>query len=149
MTQLLGASRRPGNLSAVYDALLALAEPRDLTGLVLAYQGDLAKVEALAHELAHQLEAGRKFELRIRACIDDEADEHEAAALRIEVEALALLGVRVTLRNLWRLANWRSRPPTLTRERRALSDRERRCAVAFARIVGAAMHGAEPRGSGA
>jgi hypothetical protein len=46
-----------------------------------------------------------------------------------------MLGVRVSLRHLWRDANWRSERPPLTRARRALSDRERRCAAVFSRIV--------------
>lgn len=126
---------RRSNLHDVYIAMGRIAEQRDLSAVLMTYQGKLAVVEGFAHELAHQLEAGRAFESRIRACSDEEANEHEAATLRIEIAGLALLGVRVSLRHLWHDANWRSERPALTRRRRLLSVRERRCAAAFAQIV--------------
>jgi hypothetical protein len=126
----------PSNLHDVYAAMLVIAEQRALSVVMLAtYQGKLAVIEGVAHEFAHQLEAGRNFDLRLRASSDEEANNHEAAALRIEVAALTMLGVRVSLRPLWREANWRSERPPLTRARRALSDRERKCAAVFSRIV--------------
>lgn len=127
---------RPSNLHDVYVALSVIAEQRDLSVVMLmTCQGKLAVVEGVAHEFAHQLEAGRNFDLRLRASSDEEANDHETAALRIEVAALAMLGVRVSLRHLWRDANWRSERPALTRANRPLSDRERKCAVAFSQIV--------------
>jgi hypothetical protein len=98
----------------------------------------LVLIEGVAHELAHQLEAGRNFEHRLdeRHLEGWLANEHEAATLRIEVAALAALGVRVSLRNLWRDAAWRGDRPPLRRE---LSDRERKCVAAFVRIVRAEM----------
>ena len=126
---------RPNNLHNIYVAMRAVAARRDLTGLILTYQGKLAVVEAIAHELAHQLEAGRNFETRIRASSDEKANDHEAAVLRIEVASLAMLGVRVSLRHLWLDANWRSERPALIQVSRILSDRERRCAMAFSQIV--------------
>lgn len=97
------------NLHDVYVAMRSVAESRDLSIVMLAtYQGKLALVEGVAHELAHQLEGGPDFERRIRAAGDEEANDHEAATLRIEVAGLALLGMRVSLRHLWRDANWRS-----------------------------------------
>lgn len=130
------ARSRRSNLHDVYVAMLAIAGWRNLSVVMLmTYQGKLAVVEGVAHEFAHQLEAGRNFDLRLRTSSDEEANDHEAAALRIEVAALAMLGVRVSLRHLWHDANWRSERPPLTRARRALSDRERRCAAVFSRIV--------------
>ena len=128
------------NLHDVYVAMQAVAERRSLSIVMLAtYQGKLAVVEGIAHELAHQLEGGPDFELRIRAAGDKKANDHEAATLRIEVAGLALLGVRVSLRHLWRDANWRLERPKLTGAGSLLSRREQRGAVAFSRIVRAAI----------
>jgi len=133
------------NLHDVHVAMLAIAERRGLSVVTLmTYQGKLAVVEGVAHEFALQLEAGRNFDLRLRTASDEEANDHEAAALRIEVAALAMLGVRVSLRHLWRDATWRSERPPLTRARRALSDRERRCAAVFSRIVRGAIQSKAP-----
>jgi len=131
-------SRPPmSNLQDVHVAMLSVAESRGLSIVALAtYQGKIATVEGIAHELAHQLEGGPNFERRIRAVDDATANDHEAATLRIEVAGLALLGVCVSLRHLWRDANWRSERPKLTGASRLLSRREQRCALAFSRIVG-------------
>jgi hypothetical protein len=80
-----GARSRRSNLHDVYDAMLAIAGWRSLSVVMLmTYQGKLAVVEGVAHELAHQLEAGRNFDLRLRTSSDGEANDHEAAALRID-----------------------------------------------------------------
>jgi len=130
---------RPSNLHDVYIALQALSKRRGISSELTTYQGKLAVVEGFAHELAHQLEAGLNFASRILAADDKEADAHEAATLRIEVAGLSLLGVRVSLRHLWRdanwRANWRAKRPALTRRDCLLSSREQRCAAAFSRIV--------------
>jgi len=134
------------NLHDVYVAMRFVAESRDLSIVMLAtYQGKLALVEGVAHELAHQLEGGPDFERRIRAAGDEKANDHEAATLRIEVAGLALLGVHVSLRHLWRDANWRSERPKLTGANRLLSRREQRCAMAFSRIVGAPVRKIQAR----
>lgn len=127
------------HLSRLTVALCAVAEHRGLSAELMTYQGKIAVVEGFAHELAHQLEAGRNFEIRIRTSCDPDANEHEASTLRIEIAALAALGVRVSLRRLWRESNWRSERPPLTKVRRTPSDRERRCVKAFVRIVEHAM----------
>ena len=127
-------------------AMRSVAERRDLSIVMLTtYQGKLALIEGVAHELAHQLEGGPDFERRIRAAGDEKANDHEAATLRIEVAGLALLGVHVSLRHLWRDANWRSERPKLTGANRLLSRREQRCAMAFSRIVGAAVRKIQAR----
>jgi len=139
---------RPSNLHNVYIAMFAIAEQRDLSVVMLmTYQGKLAVIEGVAHELAHQLEAGRNFEARLRTSSDEEANDHEASALRIEVAALTMLGVRVSLRHLWREANWRSERPALTRGRRILSDHERRCVAIFSRVVRGTIQGTLPGSS--
>lgn len=117
---------------------------RDLAGRrglswVSAYRAQLGVVEGVAHELAHQLEAGRSFERCLREAWDQAANLHEAATLRIEVASLAAFGVRVSLRRLWRDANWRGDRPTLTRARRVLDDRERRCVRVFVRVMERAL----------
>jgi hypothetical protein len=101
--------------------------------------GKLGAVEGIAHELAHHLEAGRNFDHRLDSKNIDEptANKHEASALLIEVTALRELGVRLSLRNLWRSAGWRGDPPPLTK--RPLTVRERKCVAAFVRIVDRVM----------
>lgn len=128
------------NRREVRDALVALAYDRDeLYNAVPTTHRDpcIALIEGVAHELAHTLEAGRNFEWRLeeRNMEGYEANEHEAATLRIEVAALAELGVRVSLRNLWRDAGWRGEKPRFTRAARALTPRERKCVRAFVQLV--------------
>jgi predicted nicotinamide N-methyase len=122
-------------LQALVAAMRDIAERRSLVGLATTHRGQIGAIEGVAHELAHQLEAGRNFERRLREMNDREADEHEASTLRIETAALAALGVRVSIRSLWRDANWREDRPTPTKARRVLDERERRCVAALVAIV--------------
>lgn len=127
--------------SAVYqrlrEAMLAIEEERELHGIATSHRGPVAVIEAVAHELAHQLDAGRNFEWRIAKgnMEGNESNEHEMSTLRIEVAALRQLGVRVSLRRLWYDANWRLVRPRLTRWRQVLDAREWRCVAAFVKIV--------------
>ncbi len=137
---------RRSRLHDVYLAMCAIADDRGLAGEPTTHQGKLAVVEGIAHELAHTLEAGRKFEQRLHRASDSEANRHEASALRIEVAALARLGVRVSLPRLWRDANWRQGAvPARTAARRARSQREQACVRAFLRIVRRAIRREAPR----
>jgi hypothetical protein len=135
------AVTRKSNREIVRDAMHDEAGRRGLVGYGTSHLGDLAIIEGIAHELAHQLEAGRRFEIRLRRAGDLEANRRESSALRIEVSALARLGVRISLARLWRDANWRGDPPGLDA---ALSDRERRCAASFVRTVRRAIERMAP-----
>lgn len=126
-------------LDRIYTAMKRVANARFLLGDPTSHVGDLGEVEGIAHELAHQLEAGRNFEQRLdkKTIGDSAANEHEASTLRIEVAALRALGIKVSLRRLWRDAAWRGETPALTQ--RPLTPREKKCVVAFMRIVETAV----------
>lgn len=127
------------NLQCLYVAMQHIAKRRNLAGAPTTHRGKLGFVEGIAHELAHRLEAGRGFELRLRRASDKTANAHEASTLRIEVAALAALGARVSLQRLWHDANWQGESEALTKARHALSPRERKRVAAFIRIVRCAM----------
>lgn len=119
-------------------AFAYIESERKLRGDATTHRGVLGQIEGVAHELAHQLEAGRNFVTVIRRSTSLRANAHEMATLRIEVAALARLGVIISLRSLWRDANWqdwRGARPSFRSVTRRLSRRERRCVAAFVRIV--------------
>ena len=123
----------------LHAAMLRIEQDRSLfDALPSTHTGTLGEIEGIAHELAHQLDHGRNFEHRLarRGVTDAQANDREASTLRIEVAALARLGVKVSLRSLWRDAGWRGARPELARR---LDARERKCVRAFVRIVREAM----------
>jgi hypothetical protein len=128
------------NFQRVHEAMLRVAEGRGLDGQTVMYRNPrLAVLESVAHELAHQLDYGRNFDARLAkirpwyGAENGAANLREESTLRIEVTALALLGVRLSLRKLWRDANWWGDRPRF--HERALTERERKCVTAFVRIV--------------
>lgn len=125
-------------LSVLAARMCRVSEARALASPApTSHQGTLGLVEGVAHELAHQLEAGRNYEDRLdaRYMENAEANVREAATLRIEVAALADLGVRLSMRRLWRDAAWRGERPRFADVARQLTEREQRCVRAFLRIV--------------
>lgn len=123
----------PARLASLLEAMRSVALRYQLGSASLSfYRGDLDLVEGYAHELAHRMEAGPGFERVIDAASPDQANQHEAAALRIEVAALSALGIRVSLRRLWRVANWNGEAPTF---QGSLNARERACARRMANLV--------------
>jgi hypothetical protein len=107
--------RRTPSRQTLEGALLKVAEDwrlfwinaADYKGLaVIADYKGLAVIEGCAHELAHALDLGRTFEDLLQTMPDEESNKHEASVLRIEVAALAALGVRLSMRRLRAFANW-------------------------------------------
>lgn len=127
-----------GRLSVLADRMCWVSEMRALAAPApTSHRGTLGLIEGVAHELAHQLEAGRNYEDQLDAANMENAaaNAREAATLRIEVAALAEIGVRLSLRRLWRDAAWRGDRPRFADVARPLSGREQRCVRAFLRIV--------------
>ncbi len=123
---------------ALESALLRLSESRGLVGFnAVGYRDEaVCVIEGIAHELAHVIDLGPDFEVAIRGMGDAEANDHEAAALRIELAALATLGVRLSVRRLWATANWRERGRVpLARMTRPLDRHERACVGYFVAMV--------------
>jgi len=127
------------SISEIQDRLVWIAKRSDL---YWANAGDYARlgiVEGIAHELAHlvDLDMDPRFESSLDAMSDAEANDREVAALRIEVAALAALGVRVSMRRLWATANWRGGAgmPPLVRLRSPLTQREQRLADQIVSMV--------------
>lgn len=117
-------------------ALLKIADRRRLNWINAADYAELGTIEGIAHELAHTLDLGPNFEVQLRAMGDVEANEHEIAALRIELTALARLGVRLSPRRLWLFANWREiGRPSLTQLRAPLTQHESNCVRCFVAAV--------------
>jgi hypothetical protein len=118
-------------------ALLTIAENWKLYGSNVADYKTLGPIEGHAHELAHTLDLGPDFETRIDGMGADEANSHEAAALRIEVAALARLGVYLSMRRLWASAKWEDSNgiPGLAQLRMTLNQHERNCVRRFVTMV--------------
>ena len=128
------------SLRQLRDAMTEIADRRKLEGVPTSHRGETGVIEGIAHELAHQLEAGRNFDRQIRDADDEEANKREMRTLRIEVAALRRLGKKISLSRLWLDANWRlGEIPDLVYSRRPLSYREARCVDAFVQIVERAM----------
>lgn len=123
---------------ALESALLRLSESRGLVGFnAVGYRDEAIRViEGIAHELAHVIDLGPDFEVAIRGMGDAEANDHEAATIRIELAALATLGVRLSARRLWATANWRECSRlSLARMTRPPNRHERACARRFVAMV--------------
>lgn len=117
-------------------ALLLIAERWQINWINAADYKILGPIEGCAHELAHALDLGPGFELSIWAMDAGEANKHEATALRIEVTALAALGVHLSMRRLRASANWDdSKIPSLTKLHAPLNRHERRCVRRFEALV--------------
>lgn len=121
----------------IQGALVQIANRLELSWInVSEYADRLGDIEAIAHELAHTLDLGSEFEVSIRRMGDVEANEHEAATLRIELAALARLGVRLSARRLWVTANFRDiGRPRLVDLRSPLDDHEQHCVAQFVEMV--------------
>ncbi len=123
---------------ALESALLRLSESQGLVGFnAVGYRDEaVCVIEGIAHELAHVLDLGPDFEVAIGVMEDAEANDHEAAVLRVEVAALAELGVNLSVRRLWATANWRERGRVpLARMTRPLDRHERACVGYFVTMV--------------
>jgi hypothetical protein len=123
------AAERPSvlPLSLIEASLVSIAQRLDLEGMNAADYVELGTVEGIAHELSHFLDQGPSFESALRTMGCAEANEHEASSLRIEVAALAALGVRVSMRRLLVTANWLGKAgdkPSLAQLQAPLSQRE-------------------------
>lgn len=108
-TKTIKTEDRRVSRRALESALLEISERERLAAINAAdYQdGTLAAIEGVAHELAHVLDSGPDFEISLEDMEDAQANDREAATLRIEVAALAELGVHLSIRRLWANANWR------------------------------------------
>ncbi len=129
------------------SALLKIAESRKLFWVNVGDYKMLGTTEGIAHELAHALDLGPDFEVSLRAMGDVEADEREMAALRIEVAALAALGVRLSMRRLWVTANWRDGMPSLVQLCAPLNRHEQDRVERFIAIVMRENPSTKPRRS--
>lgn len=96
----------PISRSLLEEALLKIADRWKLFWVNPADYARIAAIEGCAHELAHALDLGRSFELSLQEMEAKKANKHEASALRIEIAALAALGIRVSPRRLHASANW-------------------------------------------
>jgi hypothetical protein len=96
----------PISRSILEEALLKIADRWKLFWVNAADYKRIAIIEGCAHELAHALDLGRSFEPLIQEMAAKKANKHEASALRIEIVALATLGIRVSPRRLHASANW-------------------------------------------
>ena len=134
-TEIKTRTRRDAR-HALESALLRIAERGRLAGINVSGYRELGVIEGLSHELAHVLDLGPDFEASIREMGDVQANEHEAAALRVEVAALAALGVRLSARRLWATANWRDggKIPS-ARSATLLYDHELDCVRRFVAMV--------------
>lgn len=125
-------------ISQLNAAFLRVAAEDELHGQNVAGYSTYGLIEGIAHELAHRCDLGKSFENRLRRMGDCAANSHEATTLRIEITALQLLGVRLSLRRLWSTANWRNRGPLFQQLQRPLNLHERRCVRKFLDRVRAA-----------
>jgi hypothetical protein len=116
-------------------ALVEVAERWQLSAVNVAGYRALDIIEGFAHEIAHVIDLGPDFEGSIREMSNAEANEHEAATLRIEVAALAMLGVRLSARRLWATANWRSARIPFAQLLTPMSRHERNCVKRFVAMV--------------
>jgi Bacterial RNA polymerase, alpha chain C terminal domain len=131
-------------------ALIKVAERWQLSWINVADYEALGIIEGCSHELAHALDLGTDFEDALRDMGGVEANEHEAAALRIEVAALTILGLRLSMRRLWTTANWDGDigVPALAQLQAPLNRHERSCARRFVAMVNrevALRHPSSPR----
>jgi hypothetical protein len=119
------------------EALLRIAEDWGLFWINAADYKELAVIEGCAHELAHALDLGRAFEDLLQIMPAEESIKHEASALRIEVTALAALGVRLSMRRLWAAAKWDGPIGAMpyARLQVSLSQHEQRCAKRFVTLI--------------
>lgn len=131
----LPVNKQRGTRRSLESALIRIAERRQLSAVNAADYKVLHIIEGVAHELAHDLDLGPDFEAALRAMEDAEANEREAAALRIEIAALAALGVRLSARRLWATTNWQNTRIPFTQLSTPLDCHERSCVKRFVIMV--------------
>lgn len=131
------AAPAPSSRVILKSALIRVAEHWQLSWINAADYKALGVIEGCAHELAHALDLGPAFEALIQNMDGEEANRHETAALRIEVAALASLGVRVSMRRLRASANWNGDVgiPTIGQLRAPLNSHEQHCVNRFMGLV--------------
>jgi hypothetical protein len=117
------------------EALLRIAKRWNLFWNNAANYKELGVIEGCAHELAHALDLGQSFESLIQDMPDKKSNKHEASALRIEIAALAALGVRLSLQRLHASANWYGPAPSGIQLRAPLNRHEQDCVRRFAAAV--------------
>lgn len=127
----------PPGRKMLEEALLIIVEHWQLNWLNAADYKALAVIEGSAHELAHALDLGPRFESRIEDMEGGMANAHEAAALRIEVTALTKFGVRLSMHRLRESANWSGTIgiPSLAQLQAPLNYHERSCVQRFVTMV--------------
>ena len=134
--QRMTAARR----QVLEEALIKVSEDWSLSWINAADYKKLGVIEGCAHEIAHVLDLGLAFEDLLQAMPAEESNAHEASVLRIEVAALAALGVHLSMRRLRGSANWDgsvdgSGAPTLKQLQEALLPHERDCVLSFVDLV--------------
>lgn len=134
------AARTPQHFSRrlLEEALILVAERWNLSWINAADYKILGVIEGCAHELSHALDLGPDFETSIRAMTSEEANQRETATLRIEVAALARLGVHLSMRRLRASANWEDSAsviPTIKRLRTPLDHHEAHCVDRFLNLI--------------
>lgn len=123
--------------ASLETTLLQIAKQQQLAWYNAGDYKRLHIIEGCAHELAHALDLGPDFEMVLDSMTDKVANQHEAAALRIEVAALAKLGIRLSMRRLWASAKWYDEEaiPPLPQLHRPLNQHEDYCVKRFVALV--------------
>lgn len=133
----VSAARRTPPRQILEGALVRVADDWGLFWINAADYRGLAVIEGCAHELAHALDLGRTFEDLLRKMPDEESNKHEASVLRIEVAALAELGVHLSMRRLRTSANWNGPVgvPSHAQLQASLNKHEQKCAKRFVTLI--------------
>jgi hypothetical protein len=133
----VSAARRTPPRQILEEALLRVAEDWGLFWINAADYKGLAVIEGCAHELAHALDLGPAFENLLQTMPDEKSNKHEASVLRIEVAALAELGVRLSMRRLRTSANWDGPVgvPSHAQLQASLNKHEQKCTKRFVALI--------------
>lgn len=127
------------SMKALLVASVRLTENLDLVGFATYGRrgSEIATVEACLHEIAHHVFTGPKFEQLLLDMSPQAANRHEASALRVESAVLDHFSCEISLRTLWKRANWKlasgNKRPTWTMMISPLTTREKRCVCTMTR----------------
>jgi len=136
----VSTTRRKPPRQTLESAIVKVAEDWGLFWINAADYKGLAAIEGCAHELAHAIDLGLTFQKLLQAMSAEESIKHEASVLRIEVAALAALGVRLSMRRLRKTANWDgpvngSDAPSHAQLQAPLNRHEQNCTKRFVTLI--------------